>query len=52
MLTNFDLPASILKELELCHTYETKQQKIANYCNDLSLKFRNMEKTIADNCRL
>ena len=48
MLTNFDLQTSIQKELELRHTYETEQRKIANYCNDLSLKFRNMEKTIAD----
>ena len=48
MLTNFDLQSSIQKELELRHTYETEQRKIANYCNDLSLKFRNMEKTIAD----
>ena len=48
MLTNFDLQTAIQKELELRHTYETEQRKIANYCNDLSLKFRNMEKTIAD----
>lgn len=48
MLTNFDLQTQIQKELELRHTYETEQRKIANYCNDLSLKFRNMEKTIAD----
>ena len=48
MLTNFDLQTAIQRELELRHTYETEQRKIANYCNDLSLKFRNMEKTIAD----
>ena len=48
MLTNFDLQSAIQKELELRHTYETEQRKIANYCNDLSAKFRNMEKTISD----
>ena len=48
MLTNFDLQSAIQKELELRHTYETEQRKIANYCNDLSAKFRNMEKTIRD----
>ena len=48
MLTNFDLQMAIQKELELRHTYETEQRKIANYCNDLSAKFRNMEKTISD----
>ena len=48
MLTNFDLQTAIQKELELRHTYETEQRKIANYCNDLSAKFRNMEKTISD----
>ena len=48
MLTNFDLQSAIQKELELRHTYETEQRKIANYCNDLSAKFRNMEKTIND----
>jgi chromosome segregation ATPase len=48
MLTNFDLQTAITKELELRHTYETEQRKIANYCNDLSAKFRNMEKTISD----
>jgi len=48
MLTNFDLQTAIHKELELRHTYETEQRKIANYCNDLSAKFRNMEKTIKD----
>ena len=42
MLTNFDLQSAIQKELELRHTYETEQRKIANYCNDLSAKFRNM----------
>ena len=48
MITNFDLQSAIQKELELRHTYETEQRKIANYCNDLSAKFRNMEKTIRD----
>ena len=48
MLTNFDLQTAIQKELELRHTYENEQRKIANYCNDLSAKFRNMEKTISD----
>jgi len=48
MITNFDLQNAIQKELELRHTYETEQRKIANYCNDLSFKFRNMEKTIKD----
>ena len=48
MITNFDLQSAIQKELELRHTYETEQRKIANYCNDLSSKFRNMEKTISD----
>jgi len=48
MITNFDLQTAIHKELELRHTYETEQRKIAAYCNDLSYKFRNMEKTISD----
>ena len=48
MLTNFDLQTAIQKELEQRHIYETEQRKIANYCNDLSAKFRNMEKTISD----
>ena len=48
MLTNFELQTAIHKELELRQTYETEQRKIANYCNDLSYKFRHMEKTISD----
>ncbi len=48
MITNFELQTAIHKELELRHTYETEQRKIAAYCNDLSYKFRNMEKTISD----
>ena len=48
MLTNYDLQTAIHKELELRQAYETEQRRIANYCNELSYKFRNMEKTISD----
>lgn len=46
MLINFELQGAIEKELEERHTYEKEQRKIADYCNDLSYKFRNFEKTI------
>ena len=48
MLSNYDLQAAIQKELELRREYETEQRRIAKYCNDLTAKFRNMDKTIDD----
>ena len=48
MYLNYDLQAAIQKELDLRHSYEIEQRKIAKYCNDLSFKFRNMDKTIED----
>lgn len=47
-LNNYDLEMAIEKELELRNKYEAEQRRIANYCNDLKLKFKNVDKTISD----
>lgn len=48
MTENINLQEEIEEKLKSRHDYEKKQKEIANYCNDLSDKFRNFEKTISN----
>ena len=48
MINNADLQREIQEELNLRHKYEKEQREIADYCNSLCAKFREMDKTISD----
>lgn len=48
MTENIELQEVIEDNLQQRHFYEKEQKKIAEYCNDLSYKFRNFEQTIRD----
>ena len=45
IMSNYELERTMLSDLKKREIYEAEMQKIADYCNDLSGKFRDQKKT-------